>query len=107
MPISDPRSAVSMWMRLGGNVVPGKVDRQKVRVLVNDRFVEEWVIRYSDFHERILFIPEEVLGSSKSLAITLDVPEAVSPLSIGAGTDPRELGIAVEWMKFFLQAGRQ
>jgi hypothetical protein len=104
LPISDPKSAVSLWMRLGAYVVPSIVERQKVRVLVNDQFLEEWVIRSSDFHERILFIPKEMLGSSKSLVITLEVPEAVSPLNIGTEADPRELGIAAEWMKLSLQA---
>lgn len=107
LPISNPQSAVSLWMRLGAYVVPSIVDRQKVRVLVNDQFLEEWVIRSSDFHERILFIPKEMLGSSKSLVITLEVPEAVSPLNIGTAADPRELGIAAEWMKLSSQESCQ
>lgn len=107
VPISNPQSAVSLWMRLGAYVVPSIVNRQKVRVLVNDQFLEEWVIRSSDFHERILFIPQEMLGSSKNLVITLEVPDAVSPLNIGTAVDPRELGIAAEWMKLSSQESCQ
>jgi Sulfatase len=104
LPISHPASAAYLWIRFVAYVAPEQANRQKVHVLANNRLIEEWIITKPEFHERILFIPEEVLGSSKRLDITLELPEAVSPASIRAGADRRELGIAVAWLKLIPQS---
>jgi hypothetical protein len=98
LPTSTPNSPVILRMRLCAFLALGKVTRQKVRILVNHQMVGEWLITNRFLHERSLMLPKELFADSPETVITFEAPEAVSPASVGAGGDVRELSIAVAWM---------
>ena len=98
LPTSTPHSPVTLRMLLCAFVPAGKVSRQKVRVLVNHQVVDEWLITNRNLHERSLIIPKQLFADSPEAVITFETPEAVSPASVGAGSDIRELSIAVAWI---------
>jgi hypothetical protein len=45
-------------------------------------------------------VPAEVVGSGENLTLTIEYDDALSPQEIGQGDDPRELAIAVDWLRF-------
>jgi hypothetical protein len=99
-----PHSPLVLSADMTGFLVPGKVPRQRVRVLVNRKEAGEWTITAPDFQERTLGIPENLLDESGQTVLTFETPDAVSPLIVGVGEDVRRLGlglrtlaIAPEW----------
>ncbi len=99
LPVSTPDSPVNLQMRLSGFLVPGKVESQRVRVVVNHQLMAEWVIQTPGLQERSLLIPRELLASSGEAIIVFETPQAVSPAILGTGDDLRELGIALAWLR--------
>ena len=99
LPIATVKSAATLTMGLCGYLVPGKVERQKVRILVNQRFAGEWLVTEPGLQEENLKIPRDYFAGSSELVITLETPEAVSPSSLGTGDDVRQLAIALAWLR--------
>ncbi len=99
LPVSPVQSSVNLTMSLCGYVVPGKVARQRVRISINQNFAGEWLVTDRALHKKNLKIPREFLAGSPEFAITLEMPDAVSPSSLGVGLDVRQLAIAIEWIR--------
>ena len=99
LPVSTTKSGASLTMSLAGYLVPGKVDRQRVRVLINHKLAGEWLVTNPGLREQTLMIPREYFAGSPELVITLEMPEAVSPASVGTGADERQLAIALAWLR--------
>lgn len=74
---------------------PGKVLRQRVKVIVNHREAGSCIITKPGFQEVSFTISKSVIGSSKAIFLTFQLPDAVSPRTLGLSIDQRVLGIAV------------
>ncbi len=66
-----------------------------VQITVNGTAVDEWRFTVANHQDRHVRIPENLYHGASSLSITFDIKDAVSPASIGEGSDNRLLGIAV------------
>ena len=96
IPMEPTRSpSVRLIASFAPFLAAGIVYEQTVNVLVNGQKAGEWNITTGGIQELTLTIPKGLLGDSDSLYITFDMPDAVSPKSIGAGKDRRMLGIAL------------
>ena len=71
-----------------------KVRKQTVHVLANGNKVGEWTATRRKMQTFQATIPKELVGP-EGIAIEFDLPDAVSPTSIGAGNDVRRLGVAM------------
>ncbi len=71
-----------------------KVRKQTVHVLANGNKVGEWTATRRKMQTFQATIPKELVDP-EGIAIELDLPDAVSPTSIGAGNDVRRLGVAM------------
>ncbi len=97
LPVTPPKGDVTLTVNLSGFVSPGKRDHQNVRLLVNHHEVARWVAA-TDFQDYTVVIPKGDLGGAV-VEIGFDLPDAVSPMEMGVGTDPRTLGIAIYNLK--------
>ena len=71
-----------------------RVRKQTVHVLANGNKVGEWTATVKKLQTFNATIPREVVNS-REIAIDFHLPDAVSPRSIGAGSDVRRLGVAM------------
>jgi hypothetical protein len=90
-----------MRMKLGAFVVPGKHDEQRVNIALNGQHLQALSLKEEAAREYDLVLPKEMLRQKNVL--TLELPDAVSPKSLGQGDDTRPLGMTMHWMEF--QAG--
>jgi Sulfatase len=104
IPGSVPKSPVSIRTTVGAFIVPGKVGRQRLRVLIQGQTAAEWEITKPGFHERSTNIPKELLTDPQQTVITFEMPDAASPIEVGVGGDVRELAIAFESLRLTEQA---
>jgi len=95
LPTELPKSPVTLKARLSAFLVPGKVEKQTVRVLVDNHFAGEWVITQVGMQEKVLTIPNQLFTNPGETIIGFEMPNAIPPNTIGAGADLRELAIAV------------
>lgn len=98
LPTSVPKRSIHLEIRVRPYVNPGKVDRQRVRLLVNQHLAAEWELRGPQTETLEIVVPKRFFGASERTVITLLLPDAISPSSIGEGKDRRRLGIAVIWL---------
>ncbi|RBP39654.1 glycosyl transferase family 2 [Roseimicrobium gellanilyticum] len=77
-------------------LIPGKVQVQPVRVIVNGKFMGEWTLRANDWEQLECEVPAEALTAVNTLV--LELPGAVCPLHLGVSADARELALRVAWM---------
>lgn len=73
---------------------PGKVERQRIKVIVNGRKITEWIATEKKIYSFQVKIPKEFI-SSPNMTITFELPDAVAPRAINAGGDIRVLAIAM------------
>lgn len=99
LPVSAIDSPITLQARLSGFLVPGKLDHQTVRILVNQHLLGERSIKTVEPQEIAFRIPPEYLAASSEAVIVFEMPGAASPASLGIGSDVRELGVAVAWLK--------
>ena len=71
-----------------------KVRKQTVHVLANGNKVGEWTATRRKMQTFQATIPKKLVDP-EGIAIEFDLPDAVSPTSIGAGNDVRRLGVAM------------
>ena len=95
LPTSLPKSHVTLKARLSAFLVPGRIEKQTLRILVNQRLAGEWVVTSPGFHYRALTIPNQFFANPKETVITFEMPDAVTPVSAGIGTDMRSLSMAI------------
>ncbi|MEF9438631.1 MAG: hypothetical protein L0922_07850 [Candidatus Mariimomonas ferrooxydans] len=74
---------------------PGKVDKQTVRILINNKAAGIWVFVKPELQEKSLFIPRDLLMKSNDIEISFHIPDAVSPAQLGFNNDKRVLGLAI------------
>jgi hypothetical protein len=98
LPGRAPDSNLVMRVNLGAYTLRGKLDRQRVRVLVNGHEVANWVA-IAAFQTCTALVPRADTAGAETTQITLELPDAVAPISIGAGSDNRTLGVAVAWLQ--------
>jgi len=87
-------------------VVPGTVNRQRVRILVNRQLAGEWEIHSHDKHMESLRIPSSLLTNPRYTVITFETPDAASPARLGLGRDVRELSVALFQIELSPQPGK-
>ena len=104
LPGRAPDSNLVMQASLAAYTLPGKLDRQRVRALVNGHEVANWIAT-ADFQTCTALVPRADTAGAETTQITLELPDAVAPISIGAGGDNRTLGVAVSWLQLTPQAG--
>jgi hypothetical protein len=88
-PVTDP---LTLKMKAGGFSKEPQIPSQPVEVFVNDEKVADWNVR--DLAEYKAPIPAAVSQAGGVITITLKIPKAVSPKSLGMSQDPRLLGLA-------------
>jgi len=107
IPIAKIESNIELRAVFSPYTVWGKLEEQRVTVLVNGNIVGKWTAQRQDnigerilrrfkhereFVEKTAVIPRELLEDSEVL-ITFDLPDATSPASLGVSQDARALGI--------------
>lgn len=99
LPAPPPPSNVTMKAMLCAFTYRGKLERQQVRVLVNDREVARWVLA-GEPEERTAVVPRDYFAGSSSAEIRFEMPDAAAPVSLGASGDSRTLGMGMTWLEF-------
>jgi hypothetical protein len=84
---------ISLKMKLAGLTKDPEVPSQPVEVYVNDQKIADWDVRELAM-EYTAPIPPSITKDEGLLTITLKIPKAVSPKSLGIGEDSRLLGLA-------------
>ena len=92
--IEAPESDVSVFIAMFAYIVPGKVDRQRVRIWVNDFSLGEKTFTAGKGQALQANIPRAALQSDR-MVVRFELPDAVAPRDIGAGPDSRELAIGL------------
>ncbi len=96
LPTRTPNSDLLLTAEVGGFVIPGKVSRQRLRVLVDEESVGEWVIDHRGFRERTLLLERRMFKNPANLVVQFETPDAVSPQAAGSGEDVRQLAFAIK-----------
>lgn len=90
---SDLTLKITASPYLGG----GTLDQQRVTVYVNEHQVGEWSFDQAGTQEKTIVIPHAVLVEEMQ-HIAFELPDAVSPKSLGLSEDGRDLALAVRSM---------
>ena len=78
---------------------------QRVTLSLNGRVLSSWTLEHPEPREYEVALPASGLGPANVLR--LETPDARAPIDVGAGADPRRLGVAVHWMQLETDPGRQ
>lgn len=73
------------------------LDRQTVKIYVNDNLVSEYVASGEEIKEYV--IPKDYLNNKK-VVFRMEFPDACSPYSVGMNDDIRELALGMKMIKF-------
>ena len=103
LPGQPPRSDLVLRVNLSA-YTPGKLNGQRVRVLVNGHEVAKWMIT-SGFATHSAWVPQADTSGADTTEIAFELPDAAAPISIGEGLDNRTLGVAVSWLQLTPQSG--
>jgi len=98
LPIRPTQSSIRLQVFAGAYLKSGILNKQRVRLSINGQPIANWIITRRDFEIREAVVPAETVRDSGSIVVTLEMPDAVSPETIGAGNDLRRLGLAVGWL---------
>ena len=98
--ITAPNEEVEFLLAMSPFLVPGKLDRQRVQILVNDREFTSLEVTEQQGRLYIFTIPEEFLQADE-IQVTFVLPDAAIPEELGVGGDKRKLGISVLQICFF------
>lgn len=85
------QGGVNLSLDIQAYVPPGH-DPQRVQVRAGDALVGEWVVGAPTTIE--LSVPGSSVVDS-SVALTLELPDAIAPADAGVSTDPRRLGVGL------------
>lgn len=95
IPLPDDTGALHMRARVRPFLAPPELSRQAVYVLANDEPVAEFELATGGLQTIEWTVPVHLLKRSPELLrISLLLPDAASPQSLGAGSDQRLLGVA-------------
>ena len=81
------QNGATLILKLSAFVVPGRLDRQDVTVLLNDKPLTAFSITDSEPHQYSLALPAELLLLQNTLRFRM--PNATSEQKLGIGNDPR------------------
>jgi hypothetical protein len=84
-------------LRLAPFLVPGKLERQRVEVQLNDRPIASWTLSDQAARDIEIALPGSVLRNKNVLAFNL--PDAAYPKSLNVSDDMRLLGVNVQWIE--------
>jgi hypothetical protein len=90
----DSAQPRQLSMHLKPFLVPGFVERQCVRVLLNDEALETFVVDDPAVRDYPITLPSAFLHRENELR--LELPDAVCPVESGSGPDSRELAVWVQ-----------
>ena len=79
-------------------LVPGKLESQRVRLLLNERELLMTTLTKPEGQSFEVQLPLEVLREKNT--IVFEVPDAEAPQNLGSGPDPRPRGMKIIWMEF-------
>jgi hypothetical protein len=88
-PTSEP---LTLHVKCGGFAKTPQGPPQPVEVFVNDQKIADWDAL--DLADHTAPIPPAISASGGLLTVTLKIPNAVSPGSLGLSKDPRLLGLS-------------
>ena len=91
----DTDSNLILIIRATPYLSKGALEKQRVNISANDHPLGEWVFNKPGFQEKSIIIPHEVLNEGMQY-ITFDLPDAISPQSLGLSEDSRVLALAVQ-----------
>ncbi|NIO29781.1 MAG: hypothetical protein GTO29_14650 [Candidatus Latescibacteria bacterium] len=92
--ITPPDRDVNLSIVFFANVVPGKVDKQRIRMNVNGIDVKEFDCTTKAPQRFDVVVPRQVLNTDQMI-ISFEFPDAVAPSEIGSGTDTRMLAMGI------------
>lgn len=75
--------------------VQGKLNWQEVNLYANGLYLGQWQVRNRRIHE--VEIPPEAIQDGR-LDLILDLPDAISPASLGVNEDVRALGVSFRYL---------
>jgi hypothetical protein len=102
LPAREPGTDVLLKAMLSAYTSKGKLNSQRVRLLVNRHQVKEWVLT-SEFQECRAVVPQNYFAGADTEEILFDLPDAAAPISLGVGEDNRTLGAAIMWLQLIPQ----
>lgn len=84
---ASTQSRTTLILKLSAFVVPGRLDKQDVTVLLNDKPLTAFSITDGEPHQYSLVLPAELLLPQNTLRFRM--PNATSEQQLGIGNDPR------------------
>jgi hypothetical protein len=90
-------SARTLRLRMAPFLAVGKLERQRVEVLLNDHRIASLTLSDATPKDFEIELPVSALRNQNVLMFRL--PDAASPQSLGVSEDTRLLGISVYWME--------
>jgi len=87
-----------LQIKLGVFLVPGKLDAQRVNIMLNKKLLSTLMLREAETQIHSITLPKDLLQHRNKLV--LELPDAASPAALGVGSDERSLGVRAEWMEF-------
>lgn len=94
----DKTDYSSLQIKLGTFLVPGKLDAQRVNIVLNEKEFASLTLSKGESRIYSVKLPENALRNRNIL--TLKMPDAASPEALDIGSDERSLGVRAEWMEF-------
>ena len=94
LPVTEPGNDLLLEATFAPYLWENKVRKQTVHVLANGNKIGEWTATATKLQIFSATIPKELVDSQE-IAIDFHLPDAVSPRSIGAGSDVRRLALAM------------
>jgi hypothetical protein len=91
LPVNPPTSDLILKASIIPYLGKGKLRHQKVKVYVNNQFVNEWTVTKSEKYQ--ISIPKRYI-KNKQLKLGFQLPDAISPHELKIGVDTKPLGIA-------------
>jgi len=98
LPIRPTQRPIRLQLFAGAYLKSGVLNKQRVRLSINGQPITDWVLTRRDFEIHEAVVPAGRVRDSGSIIVTLEMPDAASPESIGDGNDLRRLGLAVGWL---------
>lgn len=88
-----------MVLKLRPMVAPGRLEAQRMRVIVNNVRVADFTIDHRTV--RTCLIPWAAIKLNADVRISFVLPDAARPSDLGMGDDRRQLGIAITALQFY------
>jgi hypothetical protein len=91
---------VRMVARLKPFLVAGKLERQRVTVVINDHELIKWILTEDEFQDLELVIPEGLLNVDRATRISFITPDANSPRALKSGRGEIEYALSFSNLRF-------